>query len=312
MLSANDTVYSNLIGTLGYAPTLTWVAVFQLIPSVPFIDHWANIFNLNASFVASMHNASDACGHTQWMNDHLTYPPPEGPFGIPPDGLRFRDGCDTWSAIFDATILVNPCFNVYHITDQCPLLYDPLGFPSSFLYTPPGASIYFNRSDVQAAINAPSQPWSLCVDDVLNTDTSEWSGFADAGKTPVFPRVIERSQRTILVGGGLDFDVLANGTLLAIQNMTWNGAQGFQTQPSDPFIVPYDEDPFQQVFCTVDKQDAGCGEADFAAVGELGVTHTERGLTWVEMPTSGHMGPQYQPAAGWRHLQFLLGRIDAF
>jgi carboxypeptidase D len=122
--------------------------------------------------------------------------------------------------------------------------------------------------------------------------------------------VIERSQRTILVGGGLDFDVLANGTLLAIQNMTWNGAQGFQTQPSDPFIVPYVGDPFQQAFCTVDKQDAGCGEADFAAVGELGVTHTERGLTWVEMATSGHMGPQYQPAAGWRHLQFLLGRID--
>lgn len=36
---------------------------------------------------------------------------------------------------------LNPCFNVYHITDYCPLLFNP-EIP------------YFNLPDVQAAINA--------------------------------------------------------------------------------------------------------------------------------------------------------------
>jgi carboxypeptidase D len=307
MHQANDTTYFNLQGTLGYSPSLTWSSVSQLIPSVAFIDHWSHVFALNASFIASIHNASETCGHTKWLIDHLTYPPPSGPFGTPPDGLSYRDGCDTWTTIFNAVNLVNPCFNVYHITDQCPLLWDVLGYPSSFAYTAPGAEIYFNRSDVHKAINAPFQPWSLCANDVLNTDTSEWSSFADAGQVAVLPRVIEQNKRTVLVSGALDFNVLLNGTLLAIQNMTWDGAQGFQTRPSDPFIVPYDD---QQDTCNAEDFGSTCGDANFAAMGVLGTTHTERGLTWVEMDLGGHMGPQYQPAAGWRHLEFLLGRID--
>ena len=45
--------------------------------------------------------------------------------------------------------------------------------------------------------------------------------------------------------------------------------------------------------------------------GLLGVTHTERGLTYVEMAVSGHMVPQFQPAASYRHLEYLLGRIPS-
>ena len=67
--------------------------------------------------------------------------------------------------------------------------------------------------------------------------------------------------------------LISNGTLLMIQNMTWNGAQGFSKKPSDPFYVPYHE---EQSLSTL------------AASGVLGTTHTERGLTWVSVDLSGH------------------------
>ncbi|SMR57184.1 unnamed protein product [Zymoseptoria tritici ST99CH_1E4] len=287
MLEANDKTYYNLQGTLGYSPALNWFAVTEQIPSVPFIDRWAPLLNLNSTFVDAMHNASDACGHTKFLNDYLTFPPPPGPMPDPPDGLVYRDGCDTWTAILNATFLVNPCFNIYHIPDTCPFLWDILG-------SSPGPDGFFNRSDVQAAINAPPTNYILCnqTDQVFpNGDASEWSSFGDAGQKAILPQVIERSARTMLVGGDLDFIIISDGVLLSIQNMTWNGAQGFQQRPSDPFIVPYDGE-YALEYCPTDQPAVDCDSSNYAAVGVLGVTHTERGLTWVNMAGSGHMGPR--------------------
>jgi carboxypeptidase D len=71
----------------------------------------------------------------------------------------------------------------------------------------------------------------------------------------------------------LDMVLISNGTLLMIQNMTWNGTQGFTSKPSDPFYVPYHDD---------------LSASTVAASGVLGTTHTERGLTWVSVDLSGH------------------------
>lgn len=81
-----------------------------------------------------------------------------------------------------------------------------------------------------------------------------------------------------------------------IQNMTWNGAQGFQSAPSDPFFVPYHSE---------------LSDSTLAGAGVFGTTHTERGLTFVTVNLSGHMVPQYAPAAAYRQLEFLLGQIDS-
>jgi carboxypeptidase D len=53
--------------------------------------------------------------------------------------------------------------------------------------------------------------------------------------------VIERTNNTVIAHGYLDYILLANGTLMTIQNMTWNGAQGFQKLPIEPPFVPYHE-----------------------------------------------------------------------
>ena len=41
------------------------------------------------------------------------------------------------------------------------------------------------------------------------------------------------------------------------------------------------------------------------------VTHTESGLTFVTVALAGHMVPQDAPSASFRHVEFLLGRIDS-
>ena len=83
-------------------------------------------------------------------------------------------------------MLINPCWDVYQVATTCPLLWDVLGFPGSIGYLPEGASVYFNRTDVQRAVNAPIQEWEECSNGVLDDDTSPPSGLS------ILPRVIEK------------------------------------------------------------------------------------------------------------------------
>jgi carboxypeptidase D len=52
-------------------------------------------------------------------------------------------------------------------------------------------------------------------------------------------RVIELapSGRTLVQHGMRDFILLAQGSALAIQNMTWHGKQGFQTKPTRALLT---------------------------------------------------------------------------
>jgi carboxypeptidase D len=96
----------------------------------------------------------------------------------------------------------------------------------------------------------------------------------------------------------LDMILVMNGTIMMIQNMTWNGAQGFSTPPSEwnDFFVPYHEEE---------------SLSTLAGAGDFGVWHEERGLTFCTVDLSGHMVPQYAPSAAYRQLEYLLGRIPS-
>jgi carboxypeptidase D len=101
-----------------------------------------------------------------------------------------------------------------------------------------------------------------------------------------------------------DAVIITNTTLLAIQNMTWNGALGFQSAPSTSFIVDEPDIQWSSVF-----ENSGM-EGMNGPQGAIGIQHYERGLMWVQTFMAGHMQPEFQPRAGYKHLEWVLGRID--
>ena len=176
--------------------------------------------------------------------------------------------------------------NDYHIIDQCPVL-------SNLNYHYFG--LYFNRKEVKQAIHAPLDVrWQECQPGVGFVNYNDQSPDPIQG---VLPQVIEATNRVLITNGDWDSLVYTNGTLLSIQNMTWSGKLGFQEAPSKDFNVPI-ADHFRWPF-----RDAG-------PQGVMGKQHYERGLQWVATSQAGHSQPQYQPRAAWRHLQWMLGRID--
>ncbi|KAK0352954.1 hypothetical protein LTR02_006242 [Friedmanniomyces endolithicus] len=291
MHNASNTDYYDISSVLFYDPSTSYQVVQDDIPAVPFVDYWSGLFSLNDSFMADIHKRADACGYTAFMDLAMTFPP-TGPLPTPPNVDYSMPGCSIWNDIINAALLVNPCWDIYQVATTCPILWDVLGFPGSIPYLPDGATIYFNRTDVQKAINAPLGQWEECSSGVLTTDTSPPSGLS------VLPRVIEKNDRTIIGHGMLDFILLMNGTLMMINNMSWSGGMGFSVPPSsfEPFFVPYHSE---------------LSESTLAGSGDFGVYHTERGLTFCTVDLSGHMIPQYAPSAAYRQVEFLLGRISS-
>ena len=108
--------------------------------------------------------------------------------------------------------------------------------------------------------------------DATNTSSGDQSlGPAQDG---VLQHVIEYTNNTIIGVGGLDYLLPINGTLLALQNTTWNGLQGFQSSPfANDFFVPYHPE---------------YNEGALAGAGYLGTYGVERGLTFYTVQLSGH------------------------
>jgi len=279
MHNANNTEFFDVRGLLIYDPSLTSGSTQESATAFPFVQNWPGLFPFNDTMMATLASLHESCGYAAFLNESLVFPP-KGPLPTAPVETR---QCDLWDMVFDEVLNINPCFDIYEITTTCPVLWDVLGFPGSFEFTPPGATVYFDRPEVQDAIHAPHIDWSECSEGNVFVGRDQSIPSAQS----VLPGVIDKNDRTIIGHGLLDFILIKNGTLVAIQNMTFGGEQGFTSPPSTPFIVPFDNQ------------------------GQMGVFHTERGLTFVQVELSGHMVPQFQPQSAFRHLQFLLGRIPS-
>ncbi|OSD05763.1 alpha/beta-hydrolase [Trametes coccinea BRFM310] len=271
-------------------PSLTWGLVQQEIPALRFAQANKNVFPFNSSFWAQLQNISDSCGYTDYL-DSVTYPP-KGQLPLPV-GATFNETtravgvkpeCRIHSPIQRAVGVINPVFDVYRVTDTFPNLWSVLGFPRSTQ-----KFIYFNRTDVQDAIHAPHITWEACSDRSVYINPTTGGPGNDqsvASTLSVLPNVIEKSKRVAIVHGLADFILVAEGTRIAIQNMTWNGKQGFQS-PIEPetFLVEN--------------------------MGTFGNMHIERGLAFVEFYYSGHMTPQFVPWAAFQTIAYVLGKRDS-
>lgn len=168
-------------------------------------------------------------------------------------------------------------FDAYEVSASNPILGDVLGFPGTFAQTQ--TFIYFNRTDVKQAIHAPIDfDWSECAANpvIIYNGTTPEEGTGDSSPDPaqfVLPAVIEATQRVLVSNGDLDYIIITNGTLLAIQNMTWGGSLGFQAKPANETIVTIPDLQYTDLF---DSQ----GEAGVdGPQGVVGTHHFERGLS---------------------------------
>jgi carboxypeptidase D len=296
-----------LSGALTYDPCIgSYVYAQQQAPIVPFVKANNNVLGLNSSFLGQLEKLDESCGYADFREKYLAFPPA----GVQPPtyfNTTSDAACDLWDMTYYAAYAPNPCFNVYEIGPQCALLSDPLGYPTDLQYSYPGLPVYFNRSDVKKAMHAPADvEWLECKGPVFVGD----GGPQDEGDTSpdpiqsVLPRVIEATNRVLVANADLDMEILTEGTLMAIQNMTWGGKLGFQSAPSTPIVITLPDLQYEAVF-----ESSGFG-GDDDPQGTMGVQHYERGLMWAETFLSGHMQPQFQPRSSYRHLQWLLGYIE--
>ncbi|KAF8813757.1 alpha/beta-hydrolase [Phlegmacium glaucopus] len=277
----------NLKGIWIADPSLSYNVVQQEIPALRFAQANKNLFPFNSSFWAELQQISDTCGYSDYLDKFVTYPPAgQLPLPVATNGtFSVTPSCRIHSPIQRAIGLLNPVFNVYRVSDTWPNLWSVLGFPRSTQ-----EFVYFNRTDVQDAIHAPHITWNSCAtNDVYINSTTGGPGrdtSLPSMLSTIMPNVIDKSVRTVVVHGLADFILIAEGTRIAIQNMTWGGAQGFQT-------------PIESESFTVKN------------MGVYGNMHTERKLTYVEFYFSGHMTPQFVPWAAFNTMSYLLGKQDS-
>jgi carboxypeptidase D len=310
MLQQNDTTHFNLSGVLIYDPSIGQGPYQQAAAIiVPYVFQYSHFFNFNDTYMAQLQDAHYSCGYADYLDKFLRFPPGGEQPAIAADATNSTD-CDLWNQVYTEAYHPNPCFNVYSINLQCPLLSDPLGFPTDlvYLYAGFGDAPYFDRADVKAAMHAPANvTWSECTGLAFNlTDTTCTFGDCSLDSIQaVLPRVIEATNRVFIGGGDFDMELPADGVLLAIQNMTWNGAMGFQQKPATPIVIDLPDLQYQSTFV-----DSGFEGWDGPGQGVMGTQHFERGLLWGQTKSCGHMQPQLQPRSSFRHLQWLLGHIE--
>ncbi|RDA94063.1 hypothetical protein CP533_5275 [Ophiocordyceps camponoti-saundersi (nom. inval.)] len=303
MLEANDEQsHGKLAGMMVYDGIMFDGMVQTAVVLEDFVDQNRDLMPLDDPTTERVRESSASCGFHDWHRRYLRYPAVPGPLPPAPGYRKLDNGsvvlneeCENiFSMIFEAMRIINPCFSVYNIREQCPKVNDPLGDQAPF----------FDRADVKRAINAPvGAHWQQCTRGVFQASPtgSDESPPPDAYQ---LPNVVDRTRNVILAHGAMDFLLPLNGVLLGLQNMTWGGKRGFERVPSDPFYVPL------YGFSTRSNT-SFYGDQFPAGSGVLGTTHEERGLTLVATQQAGHEGPGYAPAAALRQLEKLLGRAKS-
>lgn len=298
MVDSNNTEFFNVSGALVYDPCIgDYENIQQEITAYPHVAKNNDLWGLNDTYLSQLEQLHKLCGFEAYIDQWLKFPPAGQQPALPKWNYTVNASCDVFDLALEGAFVINPCFNLYEIVDNCPAPFDPLATPAGIGVATPGTDVYFRRPDVIAAMHAPTS--------VNWTDCASVPVFPNGDNSPdsiqhVLPNVIEHTNRVLVSNADWDFVIITNGTLLAIQNMTWNGAMGFQSQPNDTLYVAQPDQVWAplQGYVASDPQ------------GTMGIKHYERGLMWVEAFQAGHMQPQYQPRAALLHIQWLLGRID--
>ncbi|WFD32400.1 hypothetical protein MSPP1_003446 [Malassezia sp. CBS 17886] len=257
-------------------PSFTTDFLGEEAPAFEFLETYQKVMNVSTKDVDDVRQVAEKQGVATYVADNLHYPP-RGRLSVPE---QYHKSSSVWNSVFKAANKTE-CFNPYMIKPDCRLTKDALGMP---LNADEASADNFlnNNADLKKAIHAdPDTRWKEC------SLRGVFKGGGDISAAPdrtVLPDVIEKSKRSVIQHGTYDLVLIANGSALAIQNMTWGGKQGFHTQPH-----------------TVLRLDGSA----------RGVFHEERGLTYVQVDGSGHMIPEFKPKVAYKLQNYLLGHVSA-
>lgn len=290
MINANDTDYFDVNGMMIYDPSIASDMLTEMSTKY-FRDTWKDAIPLNDTAAATLDKIADKCKYNSYLDEYLTYPPQKPQPDVDLLPAASDEDCDAQSYLIYAALDANPGFNLYQVTQLPPVPWDNLGFPYSDMYVYPNTTIYFDRPEVKKILNAPkSVKWEIC-----SSNSVFVGGDSSLPSTQhAIPAVIEHTNNVQIHHGILDFVLTANATLLAIQNMTWNGHMGLSEMPSEPLFVPFHDNPFVPTA---------------AGAGVLGSWVEERGLTVGLITLTGHMIPEWVPGVAYRQVEVLLGRV---
>ncbi|KAJ5601441.1 hypothetical protein N7510_010975 [Penicillium lagena] len=296
-LDQKDKEYFDLDGALAYDPCIgQFDYVQEEVPVVPLVQQNANLFNFNETFMAELEHLHKACGYEEYIEKYLTFPPKEHQ---PPKFFNYttQAKCDVFDLVYNEIFNINPVLRSLRDQPDVPPAVGSVG-----------STVYFDRPDVKRALHAPNVTWLECSNEpvfVGGDSGPEQEGDTSANPIEhVLPQVIEATNRVLIGNGDYDMVIITNGTLLSIQNMTWNGHLGFQEKPHKLINVDIPDLMYASVFA-----ENGASSLD-GAQGIMGIQHYERGLMWVETYMSGHMEPEFQPRVAYRHIEWLLRRRD--
>ncbi|WQF87685.1 Putative peptidase S10, serine carboxypeptidase, serine carboxypeptidase, serine active [Colletotrichum destructivum] len=300
MIKSNQSADYNLSGALMFSPYIRSVPgdFQQHAVTLPFVDEYNNVMGLYpgvADYYDRIKAADEDCGYAKMREKHFTFPPS----GLFPSGNE-SDACRISHIVYEGLAQISPCANIYHISQGCPNPSDPLlwanagdnaSVPLSFdKKTWHG---YLNIPEMREALHIPvgQKDWQECTDENPFGPGGDQS--ADPFASGALTRVIEHTNNFIIASGNLDYRVPTNGTLMVLQNMTWNGDQGFDEFPSKAFFLP-------TAYSDLSSQ---------SAAGKIGDWVEQRGLTFARVFTAGHELPRYAQGGGYRLLERLLNRV---
>ncbi|KDN53496.1 alpha/beta-hydrolase [Tilletiaria anomala UBC 951] len=262
----------NFHGLLVVDGVVTDILLQEDVVTYQFVEANKEILKFTDADVETIRKDAESCGYIDYVNDNLKYPP-KGK--LPPYN---EDGCNTFNDYYNIASSKNPAFNIYKVDDTAhpPNVLGDANSPTQFLNR-----TFYDNYDLQNYIHAPHKKWNVCNQGVF--PNGDHSPAPDTNG--VLQKVIEKSpaQRTVIINGQKDGLIISNGTSLALQNLTWNGGQGFSKSPFATTLINSD------------------GDAS-------GWYTKERGLLYALVEKAGHEVPEYDPPAGFKLVQYLLGQ----
>jgi len=125
MLDTNDTEYFKVKGIQINDPSINHDDTLTEAPAAAYVREWANIFNLNSTFMARLNNASAACGYDEFLENSLQFPP-KGVLPTAPDSSR--PGCAVWEDAVFAGEIWSSCLQTITpvLTMLCSTLRQPV------------------------------------------------------------------------------------------------------------------------------------------------------------------------------------------